>query len=179
MLFFLTLPAKIVRLFDSNSSPSEVAAGVCLGMFLGFIPLNGPMAVLLIVCLFVFRINRLAAMLVLPLFKIVYALGAYHLADALGGVMLIDSAFLTGFWRVVTRMPILALLELNNTLVAGGLTIGIILCAPLYIFSKKGIVVVRERYFVKIKNSKFIRWFKKIPIVNKLLYFVGRLRRPI
>lgn len=179
MLFFLTLPAKIVRLFDSNSSPSEVAAGVCLGMFLGFIPLNGPMAILLFVCFFVFKINRLAAMLVLPLFKLIYGLGAYHLADMLGGVMLIESVFLTGFWRVVTRMPVLALLDLNNTLVAGGLTMGIILCVPVYIYSKKGIVVVRERYFVKIKNSRFVKWFKKIPVVNKLLYFVGRLRRPV
>jgi len=176
MIPILGLPVKIVRLFDSNSSPSEVAAGVCLGMFMGFIPLNGPMAILLFACFFLFKINRLAAMLVLPLFKLFYVLGVYSLADTLGGFLLINSEFLTAFWRIVTHMPILALLDLNNTLVSGGLTIGIILCFPLYIFAKKGIVVMREKYFAKIKNSKFVQWFKKLPIISGLLSLIGRLR---
>ena len=176
MIPILGLPVKIVRLFDSNSSPSEVAAGVCLGMFMGFIPLNGPMAILLFACFFLFKINRLAAMLVLPLFKLFYVLGVYALADSLGGFLLINSEFLAGFWRIVTHMPVLALLDLNNTLVSGGLTIGIILCAPVYIFAKKGILVIREKYFAGIKNSKFVKWFKKLPIISGLLSLIGRLR---
>ncbi|MFC1480127.1 TIGR03546 family protein [Candidatus Omnitrophota bacterium] len=176
MLPFLNLPVKIVRLFDSNSSASEVAAGVCLGMFMGFIPLNGTMALLLFICFFLFKINRLAAMLVLPVFKLLYILGVYHLADLLGGILLINMNFLTLFWRMVTHLPVVALLDLNNTLVSGGLVLGIILCFPVYFFSKKGIVVLREKYFDRIKNSKFVQWFKKLPIISKLLAIIGRLR---
>ena len=176
MLPFLNLPAKIVRLFDSNVSPNEVAAGVCLGMFMGFIPLNGVMALLLFICFFLFKINRLAAMLVLPVFKLLYMLGVYYLADFFGGVLLINMNFLILFWRMVTHMPIIALLDLNNTLVAGGLVLGAVLCFPVYILSKKGIVVLREKYFSRIKGSKFVLWFKKMPIINKLLSTIGRLR---
>lgn len=179
MIPFLNLPVKIVRLFDSNSSPSEVAAGVCLGMFMGFIPLNGPMAIVLFVFFFVFKINRLAAMLVLPLFKLLYVLGISSLTDSLGGYLLISAEYLTYVWRILTHMPVMALLDVNNTLVAGGLVLSGILCVPVYIFSKKGIVVLREKYFDKIKNSKFVKWFKKLPIISQLLSLIGRLRSPV
>ena len=175
-MFFLNLPVKIVKLFDSNSSPSEVAAGVCLGLFMGFIPLNGPMAILLFICFFLFKINRLAAMLVLPLFKLFYMLGVSSLTDLLGGVILIDASFLTAFWRIVTHFPVLALLDLNNTLVSGGFLLSTLLCFPVYAGSKKGIVVMREKYFIKIKNSKFVKWFKNIPIISKLFSVIDRLR---
>ncbi|MFH1836770.1 MAG: TIGR03546 family protein [Candidatus Omnitrophota bacterium] len=176
MLPFINLPVRIVRLFGSNASTGEVASGVCLGMLMGFIPLNGVMALLLFVCFLLFKINRLAAMLVLPIFKLLYILGVYRLADLIGGMLLINMDFLTPFWRIVTHLPVVALLDLNNTLVLGGLVLGAILCFPLYVLSKKGIVVLREKYFDKIKNSKFVQWFKKLPIISKLLAAIGRLR---
>jgi len=176
MLFLINLPVKIVRLFDSNVSPDEVAAGVCLGMFFGFLPLNGPMAVVLFLCFFLFKINRLAAILVLPLFKLFYVLGVSALADKLGGLLLIDVGFLTRFWEIITGLPIIAYLDLNNTLVNGGIVVSAILTAPVYIGAKKGFVLLRDKYFVKIKNSAFVKWFKKVPIISKVLKLVGRLR---
>ena len=176
MIPFLGLPVKIVKLFTSNVSPSEVAAGVCLGMCMGFVPLNGPMAILLFVCFFVFKINRLAAMLVLPIFKIFYVLGVSSLADMLGGFVLINMDFLTPIWTFLTHLPIIALLEVNNTLVAGGLLISIILGFPVYVGAKKGIVVLREKYFDKIKNSKFVKGFLKLPIVSQVSAFVSKVK---
>ncbi|MCK4852188.1 MAG: DUF2062 domain-containing protein [Candidatus Omnitrophica bacterium] len=176
MIPFLNLPVKIVKLFDSNASPGEVAAGVCLGMLMGFIPLNGPMAVLLFVCFFLFKINRLATMLVLPVFKLLYILGVYRFTDLLGGILLINTDFLTFFWRLLTHTPVVALLDLNNTLVTGGLALSAVLCFPVYVLSIKGIIVIREKYFYRIKNSKFVQWFKKIPIISKLLAVIGRFR---
>jgi len=58
-----------------------VARGVCLGLFLGFIPLNGPMALLLFIFFFLFNINRSSTAVTLPLFKLLYVLGASNLAD--------------------------------------------------------------------------------------------------
>jgi len=173
MMPFINLPVKIVRLFTTNVSPSEIAAGVCLGMFMGFIPLNGPMAIVLFICFFVFKINRLATMLILPLFKLFYILGVSSLTDATGGVLLININILEPVWSLLTHLPIIALLDLNNTLVAGGLVISAVACFPVYILSKKGIVILREKYFDKIKDSKFVKGFLKIPIVSKLASLAG------
>jgi len=176
MIPFINLPFKIVRLFTSNISPAEVAAGVCLGMFMGFTPLNGPFFIFLLICFFVFKVNRLAAMLVLPLFKLFYILGVSSLADGLGGFLLIDISILTPIWSLVTHMPVLALLGLNNTLVAGGLAISAVLCFPVYLGSKKGIVFLRVKYFDKIKGSKHVKWITKVPIIGKLYSMSNKLR---
>lgn len=176
MIPFINLPVKIVRLFTSNVSPNEIAAGVCLGMFMAFIPLNGPMAIVLLICLFVFKINRLAAMLVLPLIKILYLLGIYSITDALGGLLLIKADFLAPVWSILTHFPVIGLLDLNNTLVTGGLVLSAILCFPVYLFSKKAIVILRKKYFDKIKNSKFVKWLLKIPIIGKLITLTDRLK---
>ncbi|NQT23347.1 MAG: DUF2062 domain-containing protein [Candidatus Omnitrophica bacterium] len=176
MIPFLNLPGRIVRLFGANVSVSEVASGICLGMFLGFIPLNGPMAIILFLCFFLFKINRLAAMLILPLFKLLYILGVSVLTDWLGGQILINAQFLAGFWGWVTHLPILAYLDLGNTLVVGGILLCAILCLPVYLVSKKAIIIIRERYFDRIKNSKFVAWLKKMPLLNKITTFVVRVR---
>ena len=176
MLFFLNLPAKIIRLFDSNRSSSEVAAGVCMGMFMGFIPMNGPILIPLFACFFIFRINRLAAMLILPLFKLLYFLGIYKLADLAGGAILINADFLSEFWRIITHFPVLALLGLNNTLVTGGLAISFILTVPVFLGAKKFIEFGQVKFFSKIEGSKFVLWFKRMPIINKILPIISRVR---
>ncbi len=176
MIPIINLPVKIVRLFTSNIAPSEIAAGVCLGMFMGFMPLNGPMAIVLFLCFFVFKINRLSAMLVLPFFKLLYVAGMSSVTDAMGGVLLIKAGFLAPFWGIVTHMPVLALLDLNNTLVSGGLFLSGILTLPVYVGAMKGVLFLREKYFDKMKNTKFVRWFLKLPLIDKAITISGKLK---
>jgi len=176
MIPFIALPVKIVRLFTSNVAPAEIASGVCLGMFMGFIPLNGPAALVLAVLLFIFRVNRLAVLLALPVFKLFYVFGVVTLADFIGGVLLIKAAFLAPLWSVLTHFPVLALLDFNNTLITGGLVFSGALCIPVYLASRNGVVILREKYFDKIKNSKFTKWFLKVPLIGKIAGLFGSLK---
>jgi len=176
MIPIISLPAKIVKLLESNVSPAEIAAGVCLGMFLGFIPLNGPMAVFLVIFFLVVKLNRLSTVLTLPVFKLFYVLGVSRLTDALGGYLLIGAEYLTYFWRLVTNLPIIAYLDLNNTLVAGGMCLSIILCLPVYLVSVRAAALIKEKYADKIQNLKFVQWVKKIPVVSKVSQAIGKLR---
>ena len=54
MLGLLNIPAKFISIVEGNISPREIALGGCLGAFLDFIPLNGPMAFLLAIFFFSF-----------------------------------------------------------------------------------------------------------------------------
>lgn len=177
MIPFVNLPVKIVKLFTSNVSPKEIAAGVCMGMFLGFVPLNGFMALFLFILMFVFKINRLASILVLPLFKILYLLFVSTLADKVGGFVLLDLKFLDGFWKILTTLPILTFLDFGNTLVTGGLVISVILFVPVFIGAEKGIVVLREKYFDKIKESKVAKWFMKLPVVSHIAAIASKVNQ--
>ena len=178
MLFLINLPVKIVRMFTSNVSATEIAAGICLGMFIGFVPMNGLITLFLFVCLFVFKINRLASIIAVPLFKLFYILGLSYLADFVGGIFLINFEFLKSFWNFLVSLPIIAYLDLNNTLVTGGLIISLVLVAPVYFLSVKGITLLREKYFNKIKDSKVVAWFKKLPIIGKIVSLILKVMGP-
>jgi uncharacterized protein (TIGR03546 family) len=166
---FLNIPLKIVRLFVVNTADREIAWGVCVAMFLGFLPLNGPMAAVFFILLFVLKVNRLASVLVLPAFKLLYLLGVSALADLLGGVLLINAKFLAGFWGWLTHLPLAALLNLNNTIVAGGLILSLLLAAPLYFAALRVIALLRKTIFDKIKNTAFVKWLLKLPLVEKAI----------
>ncbi|MCX5665802.1 MAG: DUF2062 domain-containing protein [Candidatus Omnitrophica bacterium] len=169
MFSIINLPAKIVSIVEGNISPREIAAGVCLGAFLGFIPLNGPMALLLAVFFFLFRINRVATLFTLPIFKLVYLLGMYRLTDITGAYILEKAGFLAGFWRWVTHLPIISYLDINNTLIAGGLVIATALSVPIYFISKRLVIFLSAKYAEQIKNSALAKLLPGI----KLMGLVG------
>lgn len=169
MLSLIGLPAKIIAILEANVSPREVAFGACLGVFLGFIPLNGPMALFLGIIFFVFRINRVATLITLPIFKSIYFFGAYKLTDKLGESVLTQTEYLNGFWRWITHLPVVAYLGLNNTLVAGGIVFSTILSIPVYFATKRLIIFISRRYSEKIKNSKLARFIPGLKFVG----FIG------
>lgn len=176
MFAYFNLPAKILRLLEANISSREVAAGVCLGMFMGFVPLNGPMAFLLTIFFLFFKLNRLSTLITLPLFKLLYFLGVYRITDAAGGLLLIDAGFLTPFWNVVTGLPVIAYFDLNNTLVTGGLFFSGCLCAPVYFASERGITVLRARYGEKMKDAPFMKIIKKVIPMHKIAALLEKIR---
>lgn len=144
----------VMGILEANISPREVAAGVCLGMFLGMIPLNGPMALLLAVFFFSFRINRVATLITLPLFKLVYLSGMSGLAEGAGYWMLTGIPALAGFWRAVTHLPVVAYLDINNTLVVGGMALASLMAAPVYFISKHAASALQAKYAEKVKGTK-------------------------
>ncbi|MFH0732607.1 MAG: TIGR03546 family protein [Candidatus Omnitrophota bacterium] len=169
MFSFVNIPARILSILQLNISPAEVAAGVCLGMFLGFTPLNGPMALVLLIFFFLFKINRFSTAITLPLFKMLYLFGASFLAERIGGYLLLDADFLTGFWQQVTSMPVLALADLNNTLVTGGLALSIVLCIPVYLLAKFIYVKFIGPRLNKIQESELAKRIKRYKFVNNVI----------
>lgn len=168
MLGFLNIPAKIVGILEANISPKEIAAGVCLGIFLGFIPLNGPMALLLAAFFFAFRINRVATLLTLPLFKFAYLLGLSGVAESTGYYLLAGIPGLAGFWKFITALPIIAYLNVNSTLVAGGVAIAFILSIPVYFVSKKAVAAIQDKYAEKIKGTKYGKWASRFRLAGAI-----------
>ena len=176
MLSFVNIPARVLSILQLNITPGQVARGVCLGLFLGFIPLNGPMAGLLFIFFLIFKVNRFSTVIVLPLFKLVYVLGAWRLAESVGSYLLIDAKFLSGFWSLVTSLPILALLDLNNTLVAGGLAISFALCIPVYFISKIIYIKAIQPRLKDLQNSKLGRRLTRFKFVNKVVARMDYIR---
>ena len=173
MLAFLNLPSKIIGILEANITPREIAFGVCLGLFLGFTPLNGTTALLLALFFFIFKVNRMATLLTMPAFKALYLLGVSKLADAAGSYLLERASYLTGFWRVVTNFPVVAYLDLNRTTVAGGLLISAILSVPVYFIAKSIAAPLLVKYSEKMKGSAFAKWVGRFKLITEAGNLIG------
>lgn len=173
MLKFINLPGKIIGIIEGNISSKEIAAGVCLGLFMGLIPLNGSMALLLTIFFFIFRINRVATLLVIPLVKSAYILGLSNVADNIGGYLL-EQDFLASLWRWITHLPIIAYLDINNTLVAGGLALSAVLSIPVFIIAERIAAAAKTKYADKMTNSSFAKWVSRYKVINKAAAFTDK-----
>lgn len=173
MLSFLNVPAKIIGILEANITPREIAFGVCLGMFLGFTPLNGTTALLLALFFFIFKVNRMATLLTLPIFKTLYLLGVSKIGDAAGLYLLEKANYLAWFWRIVTNCPVIAYLDVNRTTVAGGLFLSAVLSVPVYFIAKNISAPILAKYSEKIKDSAFSKWVQRFKAVTKVSNIIG------
>ena len=178
MFSVVKIPAQILSfLLGLEITAGEVAGGVCLALFLGFTPLNGPMALFLFVLFFFLRINKISTVLTLPFFKLIYVLGASFLANRLGEYLLIEAQYLNNFWRFVTGLPILAYLDINNTFVAGGITLSLLLSLPVYFIVKKVYRAYLEKYIKGFLNLKLVKRLTTNTYINKLVLTLEKIRR--
>jgi uncharacterized protein (TIGR03546 family) len=176
MFSFVNIPARVLSVLLLNITPAEVAGGVCLGMFLGFIPLNGPMALVLLVFFLLVRINRFTTTITLPLFKLLYLCGVSSLTERIGGYLLLDADYLTGFWQYVTHLPVLALLNLNNTLVVGGLALSIVLCLPVFLLARWVYIRLVGPQLIKLQGTAFAKRLTRLKVVNTAIGQMDNIR---
>lgn len=170
MFEFINIVKTVMRVLRSRVSSREVAAGVCLALFLGFTPLNGPLALVYYVFFVIVSLSKISTLFALPFFKLLYVLGMARVADAFGSYLLIDLKSLSAFWRWLLGLPLLAYLDLNNTLVLGGSVLSLVLCVPVYFIAKKLNILFRGYLKARGSSVKWISWvtgFSAVPEVKK------------
>jgi uncharacterized protein (TIGR03546 family) len=177
MLSFVRIPAQIVSfLLGLQISAAEVAGGVCLAMFMGFVPFNGAMTVFLFILFFFLRINRLSTMLMFPFFKLLYIVAVGHVTGRLGEYLLIKADYLNGFWAGLVNLPIVAYLDMNNTLVAGGIVFSAVLSVPVYLVTKKLYRIYIENYVKRFLALKSVQKFFRYTHVHKIIFALDKIR---
>jgi len=177
MFSFIKIPARFLSfLLGLRITSGDVALGVCLGMFLGFVPLNTAMALFLLLLFIIIRLNRLTALIVLPFFKLLYIIGISNLTDKIGEYLLVDAKYLTNFWSWFTSQPIIALLDFNNTLVCGGIAFSLILSPFVYFISRTLYTIYVEKYVRNFRQSKFIKTITKNNFINRIVLAMEGIR---
>ena len=160
---------SLVKTLQSNTSPAEIASGAALALFFGLTPLNHPHVAVLILLFFFFKINRGMTTLLFPLVKLVYVLGAVYLADRAGYFLLVKLEFLSSFWETAVHAPVLAYLDLNHTLVTGGLAIAAVAAPVVYLAVYQGVLAYRIAWKGKVDQLGLVRWIKHLSITQRLM----------
>ncbi len=160
---------KLFKALNADVSPSEVAGGFVLGVFLGLSPTFSFHNLLIVILIIILKVNVSAAMFAALLFGLIgYAVDG--LSHQLGRYLLM-SAPLEGVWSFFYNTPLLALARFHNTVVLGSVVISMLLTVPLYIFGKKFIVYYRKslKYKVEklkiykiVKSSRFYKIYMKV-----------------
>ena len=158
--------ARFILALNGNAKKSEVAAGLTWGLCLGLIPAGNLFWIALFFVSFFFRHNhwlKLIAMVVM----IIISQAVFRLTDIVGWwVLNIDS--LQPIYTKWYNMPFVPFTNFNNTLVAGGLVASVALCIPLFLLFMALVSLYRNKLAEKIKNSKFMKFFVKMPFISSV-----------
>lgn len=159
---------SLIQLLHSENGENQIAAGLSLGLFLGFAPFISIQTAVVILIVFLFRIQFGAAALAAFFFNfIAYLLDP--ITEPLGRSLL-ENPSLRPIWTQMYNVPILPMTRFNNSIVMGSFAISIILCPLLFFVFKKMVLKYRlsvaqqfesSKAWKAIKATKFYDWYKK------------------
>ena len=165
--------AKLIIALNGNLKKSQIAAGFSWGLLLGLIPLGSIFWIVLFLVSFFFKHHHASKLIVLAILKLASAAVA-PLMDTVGWEIL-HIETLQGFFTTLYNMPFVPFTKFNNTLVAGGLTSGIVLWLPVFILVLLLVSLYRNKIVPRIRNSKIIAAIKKLPIIAPLFDALSKI----
>jgi uncharacterized protein (TIGR03546 family) len=143
----------LLRLLNSDTGTNQIAAGVACGLILGFAPMLSLQALLVFVCMFLFRI-QIGAALTSAFFFAMVAWLFDPVSHAVGSAIL-ETESLQALFTTLYNMPLVPLTRFYNSVVMGAGVISILLALPVFFASKRLIAAYRVKVVARFKSSPF------------------------
>jgi len=159
MLIILKTLHKLLKLLNSETAPSQLSAGIAFGMIVGLSPFFAWHNLVIFLLVFLLRVNLSMFFMATAFFAII---GFFMdpLFDRLGYFLLVELDVARSLWIWIASAPILPFFRLNNTVVMGSLALSLITYFPVFVVAIWAIGQYRKHWKEKIKDSKFMKWFK-------------------
>lgn len=153
-----------LKMLNSDTGTNQLAAGLSLGLFLGFAPFFSIQTFFVFAIVLIFRVQLGAAFLSAFFFKFVAYL-VDPAADLLGK-MVLEQESLKPLFTSMYNMPILPLTRFNNSIVMGSFLVSLLLLPFAFVLFKNLIVKYRQHILAKFKDSKFWKAFAATKFYN-------------
>ncbi|HAH31711.1 MAG TPA: hypothetical protein DCL44_05290 [Elusimicrobia bacterium] len=154
----LGLIRQFIKGLTTETEPPQIAAGVAFGFLIGLLPKATLTVQLLLVLVMALRVNFPMALLTIFATALVNPVFD-RLTDPLGYALLTAPA-LASVWTRLYNIPVLPWTGFNNTVLLGGLVVGLVMFVPVYVAAKKGAAVYNERFKSAVMNSKLVKSLK-------------------
>ena len=154
MLALLKLLQSLVRTLHSEGTPAQIAFGCALGAALGLTPLMSAHNLVVLALLAVLNVSFAAGMLAWALFVPVGFL-LDPVFDRIGRRLLLETPALQPFWTRLDNTPVLALANLDNTVVVGSLVGWLLLTIPIFFAARLAVVSYRATLGERVRRSRF------------------------
>ncbi len=164
---------RVVAALASNRKPGEIAAAVAFAFMLGLMPGGNVLWFALLGLTFFLKLNLGIELLLIPLFS--FAITAFDpYIDQVGYFILTHNALYPLFatWYNTALIP---LTGYNDTLIAGGLVLGILAWPVMYTVSRVMVTAYRKHLHERIAHHPAVKAFLKLPLVGKLTHAGRRL----
>lgn len=163
---------KLLKALSSNTSPSEIANAVAMGILLGFMPKSNILWIFLCVFVLFMRLQR-ATYLIFMAIGSLFAPLLDPLFDVIG-TWILTRQCLYPFYRWLLNIPFIAFTKFNNTIVMGSLFSSLILYAPLYFLFRFLVLLWRKYLADSVRKSKIVTFMKQIPLIGKISSLVAK-----
>ncbi|NVP24061.1 TIGR03546 family protein [Treponema phagedenis] len=159
--------ASFFKSINANNHPGDIAHAVALGLFLAILPKDNLTFVFLFFFTFFIRVNTGA-------FFISFILLGFltPFLDVLInriGFFIVPLQFLRPGFILLENTPFIALFKLSNTMVAGGIVLGLILYVPCYMLTRFLVGKYRKHMQPSVSDIKGSGFISKIPLLKHLV----------
>ncbi len=159
----ITWFAKVFVAINSNKKTSQVALAISFAFLLALVPKTNLFWISLFTLTFFLKLNQAVEMVFLAVFSLFLDfLDAF--LDKIGFAILTVSS-LGDFFTKLFNSPFFYMTKYYNSIVMGGLVVGLVMFLPIYFVSKYLVDVYRDRVREKIANNKFVKAVTKQPIL--------------
>ena len=151
----LKMIAKVLKVLNSDADPSQISLALGFSLVSGLLPFLSPLNLLVLLVVFLLRVNLSAYFLGTALFA-----GIAHLLDPLLhpiGLALLTAAPLEGLWTVLYNSTLWRIQRFNNSVVMGGLVFGVLCFVPLVLLSNVLVRKYREHVLAWVRKTKLMQ----------------------
>ncbi|MDR3113845.1 MAG: TIGR03546 family protein [Endomicrobium sp.] len=146
-MFFIKLLRDVLKILNTDASPTSLAFGAVFGVFMGLMPGIVPKC-LIFLFIMVLRVNISSAFASAALFSIAgFALDP--ISDKVG-YFILNIDFLLPFYTYLYNLPLLPFTNFYNTIAAGNFVFSIALSVPVYFAAIKIIDYYRTHLMKKV-----------------------------
>lgn len=162
MSYLLRQMFELVRLLNSDTGTNSIAAGIACGLILGFAPVFSLQTVLVILVLFLFRIQVGAALVSAFFFAFAaWVLDPLHHAV---GVALLESEALTPLFTALYHMPLVPLTRFYNSVTLGAGVVSLVLAPFVFLLSRRLIDTYRVTVVARLREMKLWKLWRATPV---------------
>ena len=143
---------SLIKLLNSDTGTNQIAAGISCGLILGFAPMLSLQALLVFICMFLFRI-QIGAAFVSAFFFAFIAWIFDPVSNAVGSSIL-EIETLRPLFTSMYNMPLVPFTRFYNSITMGAGVVSLMLTPLVYVFSKRLILSYRVNVVARFSNSR-------------------------
>ena len=146
---------KLLKVLNSEAEPGQISLALCFGMIAGFLPFFNIANLIILLIVFLLRVNLSAFFLATAFFS-----GVAYVLDPIFhriGVVVLTASPLQGLWTTMYNSTFWRLQKFSNSVVMGSFLFSLAAFVPAVVLFNVLIRKYRERVLTWIKKTKLMQ----------------------